>query len=93
MHILLDRHSRSLFIHFNLIISLLSQNSVTSSLQDFPFIHILRQQTAQDIERHSSRPARRVSMSHAGPDDAVGNQEDREGATAAANKGGGGLGK
>ena len=48
MHILSDRHSRSLFIHFNLIISLLSQNSVTSSLQDFPFNRILRQQTAQD---------------------------------------------
>ncbi len=49
MHILSDRHSRSRFIHFNLIISLLSRNSVTSSLQDFPFICILRQQTAQDI--------------------------------------------
>ena len=48
MHILLDRHSRSLFIHFNLIISLLSQNCVTSSLQDFPFNRILRQQMAQD---------------------------------------------
>ena len=47
MHILLDRHSRSLFIHFNLIISLLSRISVTSSLRDFPFIRILRQQTDQ----------------------------------------------
>ncbi len=37
MHILSDRHSNSFFIHFNLIISLLSQNSVTSSLWDFPF--------------------------------------------------------
>ena len=37
MHILSDRHSNSFFIHFNLIISLLSQNSVTSSLRDFPF--------------------------------------------------------
>ena len=48
MHILSDRHSSSFVIHFNLIISLLSQISVTSSLQDFPFIHILCQQTAQD---------------------------------------------
>ena len=48
MHILSDKHSRSLFIHFNLIISLLSRISVTSSLRDFPFIRILRQQTAQD---------------------------------------------
>ena len=47
MHILLDWHSRSLFIHFNLIISLLSWISLTSSLQDFTFICILRQQTAQ----------------------------------------------
>ncbi len=50
MHILSDRHSRSHFIHFNLIISLLSRISVTSSLQDFLVIHILRQQTAQDSE-------------------------------------------
>ena len=48
MHILSDRHSHSFFIHFNLIITLLSQISLTSSLQDFPFIRILRQQTAQD---------------------------------------------
>jgi hypothetical protein len=48
MHILSDRHSRSLFIHFNLIISLLSRISVTSSLRDFLVIRILRQQTAQD---------------------------------------------
>ena len=48
MHILLDWHSRSLFIHFNLIFSLLSRISVSSSLQDFPFNHILHQQTAQD---------------------------------------------
>ena len=48
MHVLSDRHSSSFFIHFNLIISLLSQNSVTSSLRDFSFIHILHQQTAQD---------------------------------------------
>jgi hypothetical protein len=48
MHILLDRHCNSCFIHFKLIILLLSQNSVTSSLQDFPFIRILCQQTAQD---------------------------------------------
>jgi hypothetical protein len=37
MHILSDRHSSSFFIHFKLIIALLSRNSVTSSLQDFPF--------------------------------------------------------
>ena len=48
MHILLDRHSSSLFIHFNLIISLLSRTYLTSSLQDFTFVCILRQQTAQD---------------------------------------------
>ncbi len=48
MHILSDRHSNSFFIHFKLIISLLSRNSVTSSLRDFPFICIQRQQTAQD---------------------------------------------
>jgi hypothetical protein len=44
----LGRHSSSFFIHFNLIISYLSQNSVTFSLQDFPFIRILCHQTAQD---------------------------------------------
>ena len=37
-------------LYFNLIISLLSQNSVTSSLQDFPFNCILRQQTAQNTQ-------------------------------------------
>ncbi len=44
----LDWHSSSLFIHFNLIISLLSQTYLTSSLRDFTFVCILRQQTAQD---------------------------------------------
>ena len=48
MHILLDRHSSSFFIHFNLMVSLLSRNSVTSSLRDFTFVCILRQQMAQD---------------------------------------------
>ncbi len=48
MRILLDRHSRSFSNHFNPLISLLSQNSVSSSLQYFPFIRILCQQTAQD---------------------------------------------
>ncbi len=48
MHIPLDQHSSSLLIHFNLIISLLSQIYLTSSLQDFTFVCILRQQMAQD---------------------------------------------
>ena len=43
-----DWHSSSLFSHFNLIISLLSRTYPTSSLQDFTFVCILRQQTAQD---------------------------------------------
>ena len=39
MHILLDRHSSSFFIHFNLIITLLLQISLTFSLQDLlPFV-------------------------------------------------------
>ncbi len=53
MHILSDWHFRSLFIHFNLIITLLSQISIPSSLQDFTFICILRQQTAQDTAAYS----------------------------------------
>jgi hypothetical protein len=48
MHILLDQNSSSFFIHFNLIISLLSHIYITSSLQDTHFNPILRQQTAQD---------------------------------------------
>ncbi len=48
MHVPSDRHSSSLFIHFNLIITLLSQIYLTSSLQYFTFVCILRQQTAQD---------------------------------------------
>ncbi len=48
MHILSDRHSSSLFILLNLIISLLSRIYLTSSLRDFTFVCILRQQTAQD---------------------------------------------
>jgi hypothetical protein len=48
MLILSDRHSNSFFILFKPIITLLSRISITSSLQDFTFIYILRQQTAQD---------------------------------------------
>ncbi len=48
MHILSDRHSNSFFIHFKLIITLLSRISITSSLRDVTIICILCQQTAQD---------------------------------------------
>ena len=48
MHVPSDRHSSSLFIHFNLIITLLSRIYLTSSLRDFTSVCILRQQTAQD---------------------------------------------
>ena len=48
MHILSSWHFRSFFIHFKLIISLLSHTFITSSLQDNSFNCILRQQTAHD---------------------------------------------
>ena len=49
MHILSNQHSRSFFIHFNLIISLFSHIIITSSLWDSSFNSILRQQTAQCV--------------------------------------------
>ena len=64
MHILLDRHSRSLFIHFHLIISLLSQNSLISSLRDFPFNRILHQQTAQDTMPWKEMPRHQTKYIH-----------------------------
>ena len=48
MQILSDQDSRSFFIHFKLIISLLSHIFITSSLRDIHFNRILCQQTAQD---------------------------------------------